>query len=121
MGDLAERAAALGEGGSCLAQRTSDNSWDSTTRGRSSDAPGRVDLVPVVVAVEHPRPDDPHVCSKRGSGDAASGANAEAGDVADDDWLAGCAARLVARHDLDVQATVLLVLRVQHELVAGIG
>ena len=82
----------------CLSQRTPDESRDTTTR--RCDAPGGVDLVPVVVAVEHPGPDDAYVRSECRRGDVAPGADAEVGDVANMDRLAARAAWLVAGHFL---------------------
>src|SRR3954453_4551868 len=94
---------------------------EGSTLMKDGDAPGGVDFVPAVVAVQYPGADDAHVRSERGTNDAAPGAFPEFGDVAKDDSPAGCAAKLVARHDLDVQAALASIVRVQHGRVAGVG
>ena len=72
-------------------------------------------------AIKDPRSDDAYVRSQGRRGDVASGAGAEIGNVTDVDWLARRAAGLVAGHDLDVQAALATVVRVQHPRVTGIG
>lgn len=87
---------------------------------RWSDAPRGVDLIKAVVAIEHPRSDDPHVRSQGRRSEVTSRAGAKIGDVVDVDWLARRAAGLVARHDLNVQAALAAVLSIQHVRVARI-
>jgi len=84
------------------------------------DAPSGMDLVPVVVSVEHPWPDDSYVCSKSRSRYVTSRACTETGDIPEMDPLAAVAAGLVTRDDLDVQAALAAVVGVQHAHVAGI-
>ena len=56
-----------------------------------------------------------------GTNDAAPGAFPETGDVANNDSPAECAARLVARNDLDMQTALAAVVRVQHVRVGVVG
>ena len=52
------------------------------------DVPGGVDLVPTVVAIKHPWPDDAYVRTERRDGDVTAGAGTEIGYVADSYRLA---------------------------------
>lgn len=87
---------------------------------RRPDVPGGMDLVPVVVSVEHPRPDDSYMCSTPRSDHVTSRARTEAGRVFDVDRVSGRAAGLVTGHDLYVQAALTAVGGVQHVSVVGI-
>src|SRR5512133_3404705 len=89
MRDLSDNAAAVGDGGSCSSQRPADDSRNATTR--RCDAPGGVDLVPVVAAVEHPWSDDAHVGSDCRVGDITPGADTEIRHVPNHHRLTWCA------------------------------
>src|SRR5579859_7742927 len=85
-----------------------------------ANAPRRMDLIPVVAAVKHPRADDAYVRSKARRNEGAPGTLAEIGRA----WvgrLPTLAAGLVAGNDLDVQATLDPVGRVKHVPVTRIG
>jgi hypothetical protein len=76
-----------------------------------------VDLAPLVLDVEHVGAHDTDVRTALWQRHVRACARAEVGDRAAHDGLALAAARLVGRDDLDVDATLLHVLRVEHRRV----